>query len=141
MSTKIKSDKVRRLRALWIKQGIDQYRESILSAYGVLSTADLSTDQLNELLLRFSPMSNRPISEQVRKLRSRVLVLLTKLGVYATNNDWARVNNYLMNPRIIGKPLYLLTEPELIGLIKKLYSIEVKDREINDQWSGLTSNN
>ena len=141
MSTKIKSDKVRRLRALWIKQGIDQYRESILSAYGVQSTADLSLDQLNELIMRFSPSSNLPISEQMRKLRGQVLVLLNKLGVYSTNNDWAQVNAYLMQPRIVGKPLYLLTEQELISLVKKLYSIEAKERKIIDKLNDQATKN
>lgn len=129
MSESIRKAKVKRLRALWIKQGIDDMRDAILEPYGVKSTADLNEEQLDELLIRFNPWKNSPPSEFVRNLRSDILVLLNKLGVYNTNKDWADVNNFMMNPRIAGKPLYMLSGQELEALRRKLNSILTKQEK------------
>jgi hypothetical protein len=118
--------KIQRLRAIWISQGIDQHREVILESYGVQSTADLTHDQLDELIAQYSAANNRPVNDEVRRLRSTVLTLLTKYGVYTTNEDWARVNQFLMSPKIAGKLLYLMTEAELKTLIRKLHSMLAK---------------
>lgn len=135
MSNSIKSARVRRLRAMWIKQGIDQYRDSILSQYGVASTADLNIQQLNELIDQYS--NQAPASEHVRRQRSIILDLLTKLGVYTNNHDWQAVNAYMMQPRIAGKLLFKLSSDELNSLQYKLRAIlakkEVSDTEINRQ--------
>ena len=121
------SRKVRILRAIWIKMGIDQYRADILSAYGVVSTRDLSELQLDELIAKYSAEYNRPANDEIRALRSDVLSLLQKIGVYATNNDWSAVNQYLLSNRIAGKLLFQLTVAELTELRKKLWSITDKN--------------
>lgn len=135
MTTNVKSARVRRLRAMWIKQGIDQYRESILEPYNVTSTADLSLTQLDELIDRFS--NKAEVTARTRALRSDVMVLLDKLGIYADNGDWKRVNAFLMQSRIAGKMLYQMCDDELIALGKKLHSMlskkAVSDAEINRQ--------
>lgn len=123
MSESIRKAKVRRLRALWIKQGIDDMREAIMEPYGVSSTADLSEEDLDELLERFKPNGNAPASEHVRRLRSHCLDLMTRLGIYQSSGDWARVNEFMMNPRIAGKLLYQLNAVELEALRRKLNSI------------------
>lgn len=125
--------KIQRLRAIWISQGIDQHREVILESYGVQSTADLSHEQLDELIAQYSAANNRPVSDEVRRLRSQVLTQLTRMGIYKNDEDWARVNQYMMNPRIAGKLLYLMTEPELKTLIRKLHSIAAKMQKTVDE--------
>jgi hypothetical protein len=126
MSNAIKNARVRRLRAIWFKLGIDQHREAILEPFGVSSTADLNLEQLDELITRFSAEANKPANELIRKLRSDVLSQLNRLGIYSTNGDWAAVNNFLMSDKIAGKVLYNLNEEELRVLRKKLHSIITK---------------
>jgi len=135
MSNAIKSARVRRLRAMWIKQGIDQYRDAILEPYGVTSTADLNVDQLDELIERFS--NQQPASDHIRRQRSIILTLLNSLGIYTTNGDWSKVNALLMQPRISGKLLFSMSSDELNVLEHKLRAILSKrqdnDLEINRQ--------
>jgi len=119
--------KIRVLRAIWIKLGIDDMRESILEPYGVKSTADLTLDQLNELLRGFSDNNNRnETSKPVRDMRSRVLVQLQELGVYNNDRNWDHVNNFLLDKRVAGKKLYEMTLSELKALEIKLRSIVAK---------------
>lgn len=125
-----KSKKVQRLRAIWISQGIDNHREAILEGYGVTSTAELNVAQLDELIAQYSAANQRPVSDEVRRLRSNVLTLLNRYGVYNTNDDWVRVNQFLMQPRIAGKLLYLMTEPELKTLLRKLHSMIDKRQKV-----------
>lgn len=133
MSNSIKNARVRRLRALWVKQGVDQYRDAILEPYGVSSTADLNLEQLDELITRFDTKTE--VTSRTRTLRSDVMVTLDKLGVYAENGDWQRVNAFLMNPRIAGKLLYQMNDDELLALNRKLRAMLAKkaeqDTEIN----------
>jgi len=127
MSSEIKRKQlVRRLRASWIKQGIDKHREHILSGYGVESTADLTVPQLEELITIYNP--KQPPPEAIRKLRSIVLKILTSMGIYIDGN-WDEVNRYMLDPRICGKVLYQLNENELQVLIRKLNSIADKKEE------------
>lgn len=133
MSNSIKNARVRRLRAMWVKQGIDQYRDAILQEYGVSSTADLNLQQLDELIDRFS--NKTEVTTRTRTLRSDVMVTLDKLGVYVDNGDWQRVNAFLMQPRIAGKLLYQMSDDELLALNRKLRAMLAKkaeqDTEIN----------
>ena len=116
---------VRRLRALWIKQGIDKHRMHILYAYGVESTADLSIEQLDELITIYSASANKPSTEKIRSLRSNALVILTRMGIYKDQN-WEAVNAFLMDKRVCGKLLYQCSESELRVLVRKLNSIDDK---------------
>jgi hypothetical protein len=124
-----KSKKVQRLRAIWISQGIDNHRESILEGYGVTSTADLNVAQLDELIRQYSAEYHKPASEDTRNLRSSILTLLTRLGVYNTSDDWAAVNQFLMDKRIAGKLMYQCTDDELRILKRKLHNIVRKNEE------------
>lgn len=134
-------NKVQRLRAIWISQGVDRYRSAILEPYGVTSTAELNNEQLDELIRIYSAQHQRPATEEERKLRATVLTLLQKLGVYATNDDWDRVNQYLIQPRIAGKLLYQMHPDEMRSLIRKLHSIIAKkERNIEDEKRKMTLN-
>ena len=118
-----KSKKVQRLRAIWISQGIDNHREAILEGYGVSSTADLNVAQLDELIRQYSAEYHKSASEDTRNLRSSILTLLTRLGVYNTSDDWAAVNQFMMDKRIAGKLMYQCTDDELRILKRKLHNI------------------
>lgn len=122
-TTALHKVKVRRLRALWINQGVDQYRDAILEQYGVTSTKDLCNEQLDELIKQYSHEWHSPVSPQIMKLRSEALTLLKRIGIESNGSDWSMINDFLMSPKIAGKLLYQLTEPELITLGKKLHSI------------------
>ena len=115
--------KVRKIRAIWIKLGVDQYRESIIEKYRVSSTADLTAEQLDELIAFWSAEANKAGSDRVRGMRSEIMVQLNRLGVYATSTDWSRVNAFLLDKRIAGKLLYQCSEEELVALRRKLYAI------------------
>ncbi|MDP2723172.1 MAG: hypothetical protein Q8O72_10470 [Bacteroidales bacterium] len=125
---------VRRLRAIWIKQGVDKYRESILEAYDVTSTADLSLSQLNELITIYSARQTNQVSPLVRKLRSQALNTLTMMGILR-NNNWDDVNEFLMDKRVCGRLMYELNEQELVLLNRKLHAIADKRKSDNNNYS------
>lgn len=120
-----KHQKAAKLRSLWMRQGIDNMRETILAPYGVKSTADLDEDQVDELINYYTQKKDQTTPE-IRAHRSVILKLLTELGVYANNADWSRVNQYMMDSRIAGKLLYQMSVPEMKTLAVKLRSIKAK---------------
>ena len=63
----------------------------------------------------------------MKRMRSAVLKRLQQVGIDTT--DWDRVNAFLCDKRIAGKPLYALDYEELQGLIPKLESIKRKKDE------------
>jgi len=64
---------------------------------------------------------------EMKRRRSAVLKRMQQIGVDTT--DWNRVNAFLRQPRIAGKPLYELDGGELDALIPKLESIKKKMKE------------
>lgn len=64
---------------------------------------------------------------EMKRRRSAVLKRMQQIGVDTT--DWNRVNAFLRQPRIAGKPLYELDGDELEALIPKLESIKKKLKE------------
>lgn len=126
---KEKSKKVQELRSAWISLGIDNMRQDIIKPYGVESTKDLTIEQLDALLKRFSAKYFRtPPDSEGRRLRSIALTLLTKYGVYFNNDDWHRVNRFLMDRRIAGKLMFEMDTNDLNALIRKL-RVMVADKE------------
>ncbi len=121
--------KVRKLRAIWIRLGIDKHRDAILEDYHVKSTADLSSRQLDELINFYSIEQHVPTSDRVRSLRSDLLALCNKMGIYTDNGDWSRVNDFFMKKQIAGKLMFQLTEEELVSMRRKLRSIITKNLE------------
>jgi hypothetical protein len=131
-----KKAKVRRLRALWITQGIDQYRDAILGRYGVTSTADLTEDQLDVLIREFSQDRSQEVPREIREWRSNVLKLLQQIGVYDNTGNWQRVNDYMMQPRIAGKLMYQMNAKELKDVSLRLRAI-IKKNESKNNLSNL----
>jgi hypothetical protein len=62
---------------------------------------------------------------EIKALRSAVLKRLQKMGIDTT--DWAKVDNFCLNPRIAGKMFRHLSKEDLKALIPKLSAISVKD--------------
>ncbi|MHB9005070.1 MAG: hypothetical protein ACYC6C_13620 [Coriobacteriia bacterium] len=104
-----KSHKISKLRSLWIRQGIDEQRSVILEQYGVTSTAELSEQQLDELIQKFTQNKNF-VSAETRYYRSIILKLLTEIGIYDHK----------------GKLLFQMSIEEMKELQKKLRSIKTK---------------
>lgn len=124
---------IRCFHAALAKQGIIQHKEAILSRYDVDSTTKLSIEQLKSLVEEFS--ENRKFdTSRLRGLRSELLTILNRMGIYADNSDWAQVNNFCM--KHAGKLLYQMSEDELVKARRQFRSIldwyEQKRRETDN---------
>lgn len=76
---------------------------------------------------------------EVKRLRSAILNRLQKYGVDTTS--WARVNQFLQQPRIAGKRLYEMSVGEMRDLIPKLEMILEKAAKNKDKELELTIKN
>lgn len=68
---------------------------------------------------------------EVKQLRSAILNRLQRYGVDTTS--WARVNQFLQQPRIAGKRLYEMSIDEMRSLIPKLEMILQKAEKAKDK--------
>jgi len=121
-----------------------EYKADMLAGYGVESTKDLTNDQLDELIERLNDMQRKrkgEVPKAVRRQRSVILTILNKMGIYADNGDWSRVNAFLMQPRIAGKLLYEMNSDELLALARKLRVIQRKQDENRQQEDYQARNN
>lgn len=64
---------------------------------------------------------------ELRKQRSRTLRLIQQLGIDTT--DWAQIDDFCRNPRIIGKVFRVITVGEHTALQRKLRAIKAKHTE------------
>ena len=64
------------------------------------------------------------IHKELKRRRSVCLKLMQQLGVDTT--DWVRVDNFCMNPRLVGKPFRKIDMEELESLAVKLRTIKRK---------------
>lgn len=120
------------------------YKADMLGAYGVESSKDLTDEQADELTQRLNDMQlsrKKDTPRPIRSARSTALTLINSLGIYATNGDWSRVNQFLLQPRIAGKLLYEMDLDELKALNRKLRSMIKKRQEQVQQEDYLASNN
>lgn len=115
----------RRFHLLVRQAGLsDAEKTALLDPFGVESSKDLTAEQLAEICdaLQRDIDAMRNPAPAIRRKRSKVLDLLTQLGIYKPGGSWAPVNQFLEQPRIAGKRLYLLDEAELKTLIDKLHA-------------------
>jgi hypothetical protein len=123
--------KIKTFHALLARTGLISYKHDMLGSYGVESTSDLECWELDELIDKLRQQESEQRREhdaELRNLRSTVLTILQRMGIYQDNGSWDRVNKYLTNPRIAGKVLYRLTADEMRELIRKLRTIERKQK-------------
>jgi len=78
-------------------------------------------------------------SVEIKQLRSAILIRLQRYGVDTTS--WARVNQFLQQPRIAGKRLYEMSIVEMKDLIPKLEMILKKAEKAKDKELELTLKN
>jgi len=117
---------IKQFHAILAQKGLMCIKEDILMSCGVASTKDLTIEQLRRSV---SQLNNAGTPERVRKERSTVLSLLDKLGIKGNSEiGWDRVNAYLSNPKIVGKPLYQLSLLELQRASVKLRAIIHKQK-------------
>jgi len=126
---------IRNFHAALATQGILDHKESIVSGYGVESTTELNIDQLKELVAKYSTGERSKRADDpadIRTLRSDILTVLNKLGIYVTGNNWDDVNSYCLDKA--GKLLYQMNKEELVKARKQFNSIldwqEKKNTEI-----------
>lgn len=81
------------------------------------------------------------LRKELRRKRSVCLKLMQQLGV--DTMDWARVDNFCMNPRLAGKPFRKISIEELEDLAVKLRSIMrkggLKPKTSRDEHKNTTS--
>lgn len=138
MSRPITPYMIRRLHVLYAKHGLgeEQYRALIgeLTDGRTVSTKGLTYAEA-QYLAGYITGANAELRTSVEEMtlrslkwqRSAVLKRLQQIGVDTT--DWNRVNGFLQQPRIAGKPLYQLDSDELAALIPKLEAIKKKIKE------------
>ena len=124
-STKMEQNKLlKQFHGILARKGLLEIKSDIVGQYGVTSSKDLTSAQLNEIILK---LSNEEVRPEMRQERSVVLVLLDKLGVKGNKEiGWDHVNNYLKQTRLGGKPLYEMNLEELKEVQKKLRMIVYK---------------
>jgi len=106
--------------------GIIESRQIILERFGLESMTQLSDGQIEQLIDHFGNGPKRQVGDDTRKLRSDVMSIITRIGVYQTNKDWKKVNAFLLDKKIAGALLFELDNDQLSTLARKLRSIEGK---------------
>lgn len=118
--------KIRRINTLMSACRLIPNREDILALWDARSYDEL-TDEEIVALQAYMELAHRakttPAPDAIRRLRSQVLAHLTKLGMYASPEDWTKVNHFLLQRRICGRLLYMLDAHELQALVRKLRAI------------------
>lgn len=116
-----KKQLIRQLHAAMAAKGLLEVKTDIIASYGVKSSTELSLEQLRQLVDKINATDTRPT---LRQSRSKVLLLLSKLGITGSKEEgWERVNGYLSSPKIAGKALYEMSVSELDAAAVKLRSI------------------
>ena len=119
----------RLFHALLGELGIRAQKGNILAGYGVERTTELTDEQLSAIIRGLEEQKHQRNGDMLRRGRSRVLRLLTEMGVYYVvpgepkTACWERVNRFVASARIAGKVLYDLTPEELQTLERKLRSM------------------
>ena len=107
-------------------------KENLVEQYTGGRTTHLRQMTIKEYELMCSVMAQvagyetrkEALRKELRRKRSVCLKLMQQLGVDTT--DWARVDNFCMNPRLAGKPFRNISIEELEELSVKLRTIKRK---------------
>lgn len=124
--------KIKAINSLIYACKLTANRSDILALWGVDSFDDMLDSEIIECQA-FMAAAHRAKttlpSATTRKLRSQVMTLLNKAGKYATSDDWTEVNRFLLQRKVCGRLLYMLTDQELSALIRKLRAIVDKKNQ------------
>lgn len=120
---------IRTIRGLMSACRLTANRPDILALWVAGSFDDMPDNDLVEcrsfMELAYRCKTTLP-PEPIRRLRSQALTLLNRIGRYATPDDWTEVNRFLLQRKVCGRLLYMLSESELMALIRKLRAIADK---------------
>lgn len=115
---------IKNFHATLANKGMLDQKETILQVYDVNSTTELTIDQLKEIISLLSKGKREDRAADpvgIRMLRSDILAILTKLGVYANDNNWDKANTFCMEKT--GKLMYQMDEEELKKARRQFNSI------------------
>ena len=123
---------IKRLHVLYAQYRLDEDTRRILiyelTDGRTSSTAGLTYAEAQYLAGYITGAAGTTLDDKaLKRQRSAVLLRLQKIGIDTT--DWNRVNAFLEDIRIAGKPFYKLDYEELTGLIPKLEAILKKQTE------------
>lgn len=123
---------IKRLHVLYAQYRLDEdTRRNLiyeLTDGRTISTAGLTYAEAQYLAGYITGAAGATLDDKaLKRQRSAVLLRLQKIGIDTT--DWNRVNAFLEDNRIAGKPFYKLDYDELTGLIPKLEAILKKQTE------------
>ena len=113
--------KVRRINTLMSACRLIPNRTDILALWDARSYDELTDNEIVALqaYMEFAHRAKTtPATDAIRRLRSQVLAHLTKLGMYASPEDWTKVNRFLLQRRICGRLLYMLDAQNLQALVR-----------------------
>jgi hypothetical protein len=123
-------------------QNKQEVKEAILAGYEVTSTKDLQEYQLFQIidaLVTEKTKRTEDAPKPIRALRHKCLTIMSQMGI--DTNNWPRVNDFMLQPRICGKLLYECTEDELKALVPKLYAVKAAyDKRIEDEKTWAINN-
>lgn len=118
----------------------EEFKKSIVMQYTwnrTDSLREMTRKEYDECCNALEKLTGR--KDDLKKKRSVCLKLMQQIGIDTT--DWARINDFCMNPRIAGKPFARISPEGLGELSVKLRSIRRKGglkpvKEKNKERSG-----
>ncbi len=112
----------------------EELKENLVRAFTngrTISLREMAMDEYNRMCdslqgSQSANLSQRDFTAAIKKQRSAVLKRMQQLGIDTT--DWAAVDEFCLNSRIVGKTFRQITLEELKRLIPKLEAIAKKPR-------------
>lgn len=138
-----RSELYRKIHSYLAQLGATDHKEDILRPFGKSRLRDLTNGQL----LRVHNDLWREFDQAIKANRSEVLCKLRDIGLYQkpfleTGREFfSRVDAFVSQPRIAGKPFRFLTIAELRQLYVKLCALQRKGVKITNCSELSTSSN
>ncbi len=105
LTTLERGAKIRRINTLMSACRLIPNREDILALWDARTYDELTDEEIIQLQ-GFMELAHRtkttPAPDNIRRLRSQVLAHMTKIGMYASPENWQKVNRFLLQKRICG---------------------------------------
>jgi hypothetical protein len=113
----------------------EEMKENLVRAFTngrTMSLREMSKDEYNRMCdslqgAQSVGLSQKEFTAEIKRKRSAVLKRIQQLGVNTA--DWADVDRFCLDPRIIGKPFRQISLEELERLIPKLSAIAAKPQK------------
>ena len=105
LTTLERGAKIRRINTLMSACRLIPNREDILALWDARTYDELTDEEIIQLQ-GFMELAHRtkttPAPDNIRRLRSQVLAHMTKIGMYASPEDWQKVNRFLLQKRAVA---------------------------------------